>query len=118
FATFAESGIFAMFGSDFSADEFLAALSEEGVLSSVISALYENERTQFLISDLSNIGFEAISEALEIPESDEDVYNNIMDELSEEIKTALSFETEEEQIDRLSIGITNIFEKYGVEISD
>lgn len=118
FATFAESGIFAMFGSDFSADEFLAALSEEGVLSSVISALYENERTQFLISDLSNIGFEAISEALEIPESDEDVYNNLMDELSEEIKTALSFETEEEQIDRLSFGITNIFEKYGVEISD
>ena len=118
FATFAESGVFAMFGSDFSADEFLAALSEEGVLSSVISALYENERTQFLISDLSNIGFEAISEALEIPESDEDVYNNLMDELSEEIKTALSFETEEEQIDRLSFGITNIFEKYGVEISD
>ena len=114
-ATLAESGTFAMLGSDISAQDIVLTLSKPGLISGLIDTLYANERMQVLVTDIANLGFDAISESLAIPENDEAVRAQLTLELNDAVSKVESIEDYDQKIATLSTDIGNIFEKYGVE---
>lgn len=114
-ATLAESGTFAVLGDDISAEDIVATLSKEGLISGLIDTLYANKRMQVLVTDIANLGFDAISTSLAIPESDTAVREALSAELNEAVNKCDSIEEYDQKIASLSSDIANIFEKYGVE---
>lgn len=114
-ATLSESGAFAALSGNASAADILKALSQEGMISSLLDTLYDNERMQALVSDVANLGFNAIGETLNIPADDEEIYTDLINELNDEIRKTESLESYDEKLHTLSVGIENVFTKYGVE---
>lgn len=113
-ATMAENGTLASLEGAGS-NEILNTLSSPGVVSGLMDILYANERTRILVADLSNLGFDAIGESLNIPETDEEVRAELTADLNEAIAKAEVFSTYDEKVDNLSDSIANIFVKYGME---
>jgi len=116
-ATMAENGTLASM-ENASSDEILKTLSDPGVVSGLVDILYENERTRILVADLSNIGFDAIGDSLNIPETDEEVRAHLTADLNEAIKKAEGLEGYDAQVSDLSDSIANIFTEYGMEATE
>lgn len=116
-ATMAENGTLATLDGAGS-DDILKTLADPGVVSGLMDILYENERTRVLVADLSNIGFDAIGESLNIPETDEEVRAELTADLNEALRKAEGFDTYDEKVADLSNSIANIFTKYGMEATD
>lgn len=116
-ATMAENGTLGAMENATSRD-VLQTLSDPGVVSGLIDILYANERTRILVADLSNIGFDAISDSLDIPESNKEVRDQLSADLNEAIRKATELEDYTAQIDDLTERISNIFDEYGMEASE
>lgn len=116
-ATLAENGTFAATDDDTSR-KLLKNLAEPGLVSGLINILYENERTRILIADVSNICFDTIGSALELPETDENVRENLTADLDEAIQLTQEIDDYNTQIIYLTDSISNIFFEYGVEATE
>lgn len=116
-ATMAENGTLASM-ENASSQDILKTLSDPGVVSGLVDILYENERTRILVADLSNIGFDAIGDSLEIPETDEEVRAHLTADLNEAIKKAEGLDGYDAQVGDLTDSISNIFHEYGMEASE
>lgn len=117
-ATLAESGTLVSFADGGSAKDILNTLSQPGVISGMIESLNANEHMRDLVGDLANLGFDAISEALDIPKEEEERYNELKDDLNAEIAKTENLSDYDEKITVLSAGIRNVFEKYGVPATE
>lgn len=115
-ATMAENGTLASL-ENASSQDILKTLADPGVVSGLIDILYQNERTRVLVADLSNIGFNAIGDSLNIPATDEEVRALLTTDLNEAIQKALRAEGYDAQVDNLSESIADIFTQYGMEAS-
>lgn len=116
-ATLSENGTFANLSGS-SSQDILKTLSGPGVISGLVDILYENERTRTLVADLTNIGFDAIGDSLDIPATDEDVRAELTKDLNEAIQNATKLEGYEAQVDDLSDSIADIFSNYGVTATE
>ncbi|MBR6769216.1 MAG: CvpA family protein [Clostridia bacterium] len=116
-ATMAENGTLASL-ENAGSNEILKTLSDPGVVSGLMDILYENERTRILVADLSNLGFDAIGESLNIPETDEEVREQLVADLNEAITKAEGFDTYDAKVEDLSNSIANIFTEYGMEATE
>ena len=114
-ATLAESGTLKLMGESMTAKDLLLTLSEPGVISGLIDTLYENDRMQVLVADIANLGFDAIGDSLNIPETDETLRADLTADLNNAIKEAEALEGYDAQVDSLADSIENIFEKYGMD---
>ncbi len=114
-ATLAESGTFAVLGDDITAEDIIATLSKEGLVSGLVETIYENERMRPLVADISNLGFNAIGNSLGIPEDDKAVRDSLNADLNHAVSAVTSIEDYDQKIATLSSDLTSIFAKYGVE---
>lgn len=113
-AVLAESGTLSTFGEDVSAKDIVMALSKPGLISGLIDNLYANTHMRPLVTDIANLGFDAISESLEIPETDEAVRADLANNLNEAVKKSEAIDGYDQKIATLSTDIANLFDKYGV----
>lgn len=113
-ATLSESGTLAMFGEDISAKDVITALSKPGLISGLIDNLYLNAHMRTLVTDIANLGFDAISDSLHIPTDGDAVRKELSDKIDEAVAKTESIESYDEKITALSGDLGNIFEKYGV----
>lgn len=114
-AVLSESGTLATFGGDISTQDIITALSKSGLISGIIDNLFLNTHMRALVSDIANLGFDAISESLSIPTDDEAIREELNGKLNEAIAKTESIEDYDKKISSLTADIGNIFDKYGVE---
>lgn len=113
-ATLSESGTLAMLGDDISARDIIAALSKPGLISGLIDNLYLNEHMRTLVTDMANLGFDAISESLHIPADDDAVRDELSHKIHDAVVKTESIEGYDEKINSLSGDLNSLFSKYGV----
>ncbi len=113
-ATLSESGTLTMFGEDISAQDIVTALSKPGLISGLIDNLYLNEHMRALVTDIANLGFDAISSSLNIPTDSEAVRAELSVKINDAVQKTDSIDDYDGKITSLSADIGNLFEKYGV----
>ncbi|MBQ9774124.1 MAG: hypothetical protein IJW30_06250 [Clostridia bacterium] len=84
-ATMIDKGVFANLDNE---DGLLDALSEDGVISSMVTDLGENNSMKVLIPEITNIGVHAISETMEIAEDADALYENMNTSIAEGLNAA------------------------------
>ncbi len=111
-ATLAQNGVFANL-SDTNA--LMNSLGGEGVVSSLITTLGENQTMKRLIPEVMNLGVRAIGQILNVPADAEAVYDQFMDEVTGTLNEIRAL-PEQERITALSSELTTAFDTAGVDI--
>lgn len=89
----ANSGVFAKL--DQEPTELIHTLTDNGVISDLITTLNSNQRMKRLIPILSNVGFSVISDSIGIPADKNAVYNDMMSDIADTINVSASLEESE-----------------------
>jgi len=93
----------------------LVFLENEECTKEIIEALLENERLSPLVTLLANVGVEEIAAALNLPESDEDMYYNFIDDVSQG-SCAIFAQTQAERVILISDVIKKAYDRAGIEL--
>ncbi len=116
-ATMAENGTLATLSSA-SSNEILMTLSDPGVVSGLVDILNANEHTQILVGDLTAIGMDAIIDSMELPEIDDELRDQIMDDLNAAIESIEHIEGYDAQVEALSGNIADVLAEHGTTATD
>ena len=111
-AVLAQNGVFANLSDT---DALLTTLGGEGVVSSLITTLGENQTMKRLIPEVMNLGVRAIGQILNVPADTEAVYDQFMDEVTGTLNEIRAL-PEQERITALSSELTTAFDTAGVDI--
>lgn len=111
-ATLAQNGVFANLTDT---NALMSSLGGEGVVSSLITTLGENQTMKRLIPEVMNLGVRAIGQILNVPADTEAVYDQFMDEVTGTLNEIRAL-PEQERITTLSSELTAAFDTAGVDI--
>ncbi len=101
----------------FSGDDMLAAMSQEGLISTIVEKLYEYDRMAPLVPSVTNVGFNMIGDALGIPKDDQQIYDELMADIAEEVMKAKQLDGDlNAKAESLKNGIATAYVNAGVEV--
>lgn len=84
-STLAENGVFAKFSDT---DRLMSALSADGLVASLVTELGKNESMKALIPEITNMGMRALATSLGISADVEEVYGDLMEDISDAVNYA------------------------------
>ena len=98
----------------------LEAVSSEGLISGIVTKLYENEHMEPLIPSVTNLGFHLFADMLGIPADSAEVYDRLMGDVAKAVNDAKvgNFDTEDERAIYLKQELGKAYAKNGVAMDD
>ncbi len=109
----ARNGVFANIGGD--TKELMTALSSEGVISSMVTTLGQNQSMKRLIPQITNLGIRVVGQTLGIPENVEQVYSEFIDDVTLALNDVRD-ESGAVQVQKLTEKLNTAFDEAGVDV--
>ena len=99
-------------------EDLMDILAKEGLISSLLTTLCENDRMAILANEVTNMGVRAIATALKIPENSIAVQKEVVDQIKAQAISAITSDLPTEQkITTLSTQLNTIFTNNGMDVS-
>ncbi len=118
-STFAEVLVITIRGEVFTnlgeSDAMINALSQKGVVNSIVTALGENNSMKVLIPEITNIGVRAIATTLGVKENVASVYDDMMQTIATGLNASKG-KTGDNQIKAVSLALSNAFDEAGMAV--
>ncbi len=109
-STMAENGVFAKLSDT---DKLMSALSADGVVESLVTELGKNESMKPLIPEITNMGMRALATSLGISADVDEVYDDLMNDISEAVNYARDL-PEAERTAQLSADLKKALDEAGM----
>ena len=107
-----KGGVFANMGDT---DALMDELAGGSTIKNVILVLGSNDSMKCLIPEVTNIGIKAIANAVEVKESEEDVYNELMNTIAADLNSVKDLD-DAAKVTELSTALTDAFDAAGIVI--
>ncbi len=99
-------------------EELMKVLAKEGLITSLLTTLCENDRMAVLTNEVTNMGVRAIATSLKIPENKIAVHKEVVDSIKESAKTAITSNlSDAEKVTTLTESLNTVFIDNGMDVS-
>jgi len=99
-------------------ENLMQALSKEGLITSMLIAITDNDRMAVLTNEITNMGVRAIATTLKIPEDKIAVHQKVVDSIKNDTMDIIKSDSSvEEKVTALAANLDTIFTENGMDVS-
>lgn len=100
-------------------EEFVNVLAKEGLITSLLVTLHENERMVVLTNEITNMGIRALATALKIPEDTTVIQKEVVNHIKDKAISAITSDLpKEEKIAALVVNLNEVFSDNLMDVSE